>query len=337
MKLNFSQIKDVTLGAVRMEEMEDGVHFFRFTAEQEALYKERKESFYVKSFSTSGVQLRFRTNSGTLFLSADVSGGTTRSFFAIDVFADGKKVGVIKNFTEEQLCGDYVKAKFPLGNVSGTFDLGEEEKEVRICFPWSVIAVLKELSLDDGSFVLPVKPSKKMLCFGDSITHGYDAAYPSNKYITKLAWALDAEEHNKAIGGEIFFPALAAAKEDFEPDYITVAYGTNDWSHCTKEEFTKNCKDFYDHLCRNYPDAKVFAITPIWRKDMNQSKPFGDFMSVCETIRETAVEHDNVFVIEGHGFVPGDEALFSDLRLHPNDKGFAYYAENLIKRVKETL
>ena len=44
MKLNFSQIKDVTLGAVRMEEMEDGIHFLRFTAEQEALYKERKES-----------------------------------------------------------------------------------------------------------------------------------------------------------------------------------------------------------------------------------------------------------------------------------------------------
>ena len=26
-------------------------------------------------------------------------------------------------------------------------------------------------------------------------------------------------------------------QEDYEPEYILVAYGTNDWKHCTKEEF----------------------------------------------------------------------------------------------------
>ena len=70
---------------------------------------------------------------------------------------------------------------------------------------------------------------KRILCFGDSISQGYDALYPSNQYTPQLAKLLDAEEYNKAIGGEIFRPELALARDDFEPEYITVAYGTNDW------------------------------------------------------------------------------------------------------------
>ena len=56
----------------------------------------------------------------------------------------------------------------------------------------------------------------------------------------------DAEEYNKAIGGDVFFPSLAATREDFEPDYITVAYGTNDWSKCPREALEENCKNFYN-------------------------------------------------------------------------------------------
>lgn len=60
----------------------------------------------------------------------------------------------------------------------------------------------------------------------------------------RLADALGAEEVNKAIGGECFFPELAATKEDFQPEYITVAYGTNDWSRKLAEEFQTNCRAF---------------------------------------------------------------------------------------------
>ena len=74
MKLNLSQIKEVTLGASGIEEIDNGVHFFRFTKEQEELYRNRhlynKHSHdpYTKTFSTSGVQMRFRTDSKSLFL-----------------------------------------------------------------------------------------------------------------------------------------------------------------------------------------------------------------------------------------------------------------------------
>ena len=55
MNLNLSQIKEVPLGAVRIEEIENGIHFYRFNKEQELLYKNRNEDFYKKTFATSGI------------------------------------------------------------------------------------------------------------------------------------------------------------------------------------------------------------------------------------------------------------------------------------------
>jgi lysophospholipase L1-like esterase len=338
MKLNLSQVRDITTGAVRIEEIDNEFHFYRFTKCQEKLYLDRsndkKNDFYAKTFSLSGVQMRFRTNSQTLFLNVDTVKGSSRRYFSFEVFVNGKRIDTLKNFSESELSENYTNLEFSLGNFSKTFCLGEDEKEVCIYFPWSVKAILKEIGIDDGSFIKPVKPRKKILCFGDSITQGYDVLYPSNKYATKLANILDAEEYNKAIGGEVFFPELAKTREDFEPDYITVAYGTNDWNKCTKEELAHNCKAFLYNLSNNYPNAKIFVITPIWRKDMNESRPCGDFKDLGALIQKQAVGLGNVSVIWGFEFVPQEETLFADLRLHPNDKGFEYYVENLSKHIK---
>lgn len=176
-----------------------------------------------------------------------------------------------------------------------------------------------------------------MLVFGDSITHGYDALYPSNRYISRIANMLDAEEYNKAIGGEIYFPELAEENEPFEPDYILVSYGSNDWNRSTKEDLAQNCKEILCNLSNHYPKAKIFVITPIWRKDMNESRPFGDFRSVGEIVEKQVVEFKNASVIHGFEFVPQNVDLFADLRLHPNDKGFEYYFQNLSKHIKDIL
>ena len=334
MTLNLSQIRDVTLGASRVEETENGIHFYRFSKSQEKLYLNRGNSFYMKTFSTSGVQMRFRTDSASLFLSVDADRGSTRSYFSVEVYVNGKRIDAIKNFSEDKLVGDFTKWDFPLGRFSKRFDLGYGEKEVRVYFPWSVRMTLNELVLDDGSFVTPVKPSKHLLCFGDSISHGYDVLYPSNKYLTKLADLLDVEEHNKAIGGEVYFPELANTKEDFEPDYIIVEYGSNDWNRCTQEELTRNCRAFLCNVSNNYPNAEIFVTTPIWRKDMLEVRPFGDFMRVGEIIQEQAAGLKNISVICGFEFVPQDETLFSDLRLHPSDKGYEYFLESLLRGIK---
>jgi hypothetical protein len=243
-------------------------------------------------------------------------------------------VDSLNNFEGVEIPERYEGLDVPRGSFEKEFLLGEGEKQVDVYLPWSVVPVFHEIVLDDGATVVPTKPKHQLLCFGDSITQGYDALHPSNKYTTRLARFLDAEEINKGIGAEFFFPALVREKEALKPDYITVAYGTNDWGYRTKEKFSAECKAFFENLTRNYPHSKIFVITPIWRKDYEKETPFGAFSELDPLIRELVKEMD-VTVISGYDFLEHRKTLFADLCLHPNDEGFGQYAESLSAAIQK--
>lgn len=334
MKLNLSQIKDISLGAVRIEEDENGFNFYRFTKEQEETYKNLKDNFYAKTFATSGVKLRFKTNSKRLFFKVKITSAGVRGYFSFDVFVNGKRVDTIDNFSNMQLPNNYASLPYKYDEHSKEFNLGEGEKEVSIYFPWSVKATLKTIEFDDDSYITSVKPSKKIIFYGDSITQGVDALHPSCKYATLIADMLDAEEYNKAISGEIFFPELAALKDDINPDYVVISYGANDWYRSTQEEFSINCRSFFKNVISNYSNAKIFDITPIWNKLLYEERPFGDFRDVDKIIKNIAKDFPEITVFDGFDFVPHDVSYYGDLRLHPNDEGFRLYFENLAKQLK---
>lgn len=333
MKLTFEQIKSITTGAVCVEKEDDKIRFHRFTDQQEIVYGKGGKTFNVRCAASAGMRFRFKTNSQTLKLKFEILKGSGRLYYSFDVFVNGKAVGYLDNFSGVQLPRNYTGVELPLGNAEKEFALGKGDKEVCVYFPYSVCPLLEELSLEEGAYVIPVKPSKKLLAFGDSITQGYDALRASMRYTSLLADKLQAEEFNKGIGGEVFFPALAQTKDDISPDYITVAYGTNDWSKKTEEDFKVRCRAFYVALSNHYPQAKIFAITPIWRKDYQGERAFGPFELVEQDIRAAVADLPNVRVLSGFDFVPKDESYFSDLRLHPNDEGFAHYAENLYNEI----
>ena len=334
MKLDLETVSNITLGAVRVEKEEDGFHFYRFTHQQEDLYKDRSDDFYKKCFATSGIQLSFKTDSRSLFIKASVSKGSSRSYFAFDIFINGTMVDSLNNFDGVELPCDYTSVSLQMGQFEKKFSLGAGVKNVSVYLPWSAKTVIQQFALDDDSFIEPVKTKYKMLCFGDSITQGYDALFSSNKYTSRLAKFLNAEEHNKGIGGETFFPELAKAKEEFVPDYITVAYGTNDWNRCTQQQFTTNVKAFFENLTENYPNSKIFVITPIWRKDHEENRAFGEFKDVERILCSLVEEYENITIISGYDFVEHDAKFFADLQLHPNDEGFGQYFKSLVEKVE---
>lgn len=335
MKLDLSQIRAVAFGAEEITQEEDGFHFYRFNRQQQELYEQISPgNFYRKCFATSGIRLQFVTDSRCLKLAISAASPGGRKYFALDVFVNGTMIGSIDNLPDDMPL-NYSLVQLPLGDYSGEFDLGDGMKDVCVFLPWSVCTVIGSMELDDGSVIVPVKPRHKLLAFGDSITHGYDAKHPSNKYITRLAMALDAEECNKAIGGEEFYPPLAEAENGSAPDYIVVAYGTNDWSHSTRQRLTERCRAFYKTLSEKYPNAKIFALTPIWREDWQAEKPVGPFHDVEAIIRESVKDLSNVTVIRGFDHVPKDIGFFADLRLHPTDAGFDHYFNNLLAKLRQ--
>lgn len=340
MKLSLEQIKDITCGAVKVEEQDGVFRFYRFTEEQRETYRRVKPDcpdFHEKTLASAGVKFRFVTDSKRMILKTNIldKNVSSRSYYSFDVFKNGETIGTIDNFSDGELSENYTAVKFPLTSNSGEFDLGSGEKTVCIHFPFSVAPEILELSLDDGAFIKPVKPSKKMLCFGDSITHGYDSLHPSRMYTAKLAEALGAEEYNKGIGGDIFFPELAAVRDGFDPDYITVAYGTNDWSGCPRDATRNRIKCFFENLRETYPNAKIFAITPIWRAESVEERDYGEFALIGQDIKEICGDIGGITVIDGFNLVPHRPEYFGDLRLHPNDKGFGKYFENLYSEIKQ--
>ncbi len=335
MNLNFSQIKEITTGAARVEEEHGLVGLYRFTKEQEELYKTANADFHVKTFCTSGIKIQFKTDSKKLALDIVTERGSSRKYFSVDVLVDEKPVGYVDNFSGTDLPENYTTVELPLGEFSKEFELGDGVKTVCIHMPWSIKTMIKGIVIDENAFIEPVKWEKKLLAFGDSITHGYDALRPSRRYIARLSEKLGAEEFNKAIGGEKFFPELAKLKDSFVPDYITVAYGTNDWKHSDEATFKEKCRCFFENLRQSYPQSEIFAITPIWRKDMYETITGWDFAKIDTNIKDITKGIENVTVITGFDFVPQDENLYADQNLHPNDEGFEFYAENLYNKIKE--
>ena len=334
MRLTYEQIKEITCGAVSVEETEGGICFHRFTRQQRDMYQEKKTDFYNKSFATAGIKLSFRTDSSKLYLRALVKNMCTRTYCSFDVVVDGKLLGAMDNYTGLEIPKDYSQTPFPLGEMEQTFDLGPGKKQVVIHLPWNVYVLMQSLELDDGASVQAVKPEKKLLAFGDSITQGFDALRPSRRYISRLAEALNAEEINKAIGGECFCPELAALGEDIAPDYISVAYGTNDWSKNTAEMLRADSKAFFRELCSRYPNAKIYALTPIWRSNEGiLAETREPFHSVEEAIRNAAAGLEQVTVIRGYDLVPHSVDFFGDYGLHPRNEGFDHYFENIMKAI----
>ena len=330
MNLDLSQIMSVTTGAVRITQEADGIHFYRFTREQEEMFLPRNERHYKKTFSTAGIRMRFKTDSTKIGLKATVSHGSPRSFFAVDISVNGSFLDGIDNYTgvaPEENFGDLT---YPYGGIQMSWKLEAGEKEICIYLPWSVTFVLQELSLDDGASLIPVIPEKKALCFGDSITHGSDALRPRSRYVSRFCDYLGAAEHCKAICGEEFWPELGDTQEPFQPDYITVAYGTNDWSHSSFAELKEHCYGFYRNLQKSYPGSKLIAITPIWRADKDEKNREIPLSQVYDIICDAVKDNPNAVVIRGDDLVPHDPKCFGDLRLHPNDLGFEHYAKNLI-------
>ncbi len=335
MKLSTNKIREIATGAVRVLEEDGAIELLRFTEEESEFYKNRSKDFYVKSMASSGMRLCFKTDSKNLFICTELISGSTRKYFSFDVFVNGKCIGHIDNIEGVDIPPYFSEMDLPLGEYSKNFPLGEGEKEVTVYLPWSTRTVIREISVDDGSYVEAVRREKQLLAYGDSITQGYDALRPSNRYIARICDALGYEETNKAIGGEIFCAELSSFKNEV-PDLITVAYGTNDWNRTTVDKFVVQSRGFFENIRKNYPNTKILAITPIWRKDGTQERAFGEFSTVAEYIRE-AVDGLCIDVIYGYDLVPEDTSLFGDLRLHPRDEGFEYYADNLLKKIRDKI
>ena len=333
MKLTYSQIKEFALGAEFALETEMGLTLYRFNEEELEMYSERCTP---RLYSSSGIRIAFTTDAKELTLGIETDKGSSRTFFAVELFEDGERSGVLRNYEDGRSFAD-LRDNCSHGTFEQTFSLKEGTKIVELYLPWSAVTTVTNLELTDATFANPIERNAVLLMYGDSITQGYDAYLPSQSYSNRLADTLGMQVVNKAIGGEVFFPPLAECEPTLAPDLITVAYGTNDFSKSTWEDFQADSRAFFEALAERHPETPILAITPIWRADWESERAIPSFHAVEEHLRAVAEEIPNMSIVPGFRLVPQDTDLFSDRRLHPNDEGFAYYADNLARLIQPLL
>ena len=135
---------------------------------------------------------------------------------------------------------------------------------------------------------------------------------------------------NKAVGGDVFFPAILRERDAFDPDFVTVAYGTNDWRHKEPADVRDRATAFFRRLAELYPAARILAVTPLWRGEPASVSAFGeDVRCMDRLIRDACAGLPSVAVVSGYNLVPHRPEFFADGRLHPNDLGFGVLALNL--------
>ena len=307
MQLTLEEIKRIAHGALRVEQTAEGeIALYRFTEEQMALYERVNSGFYMKSFATSAIRLEMDTDTDTIDLHYHTRTASSRRFYYFDVFVDGV---MVKHFGHD----DIQEAVSALH-----LDLPAGTHRVCIYLPNLTAASIRSLELSDGATFTPVERSLKLLCYGDSITQGYDARFASQSYVNLLADKLGAEVVDQGIGGEIFRPELVTPL-NYQPDIVTVAYGTNDWSGQTRERTVPAANEFYAKLRALYPAAKIFAITPIWRADNHRITKVGSFPEGVQIVREAASAQQGVILVDGDKMIPHLREVCSDAYLHPND------------------
>ena len=330
MKLSFETVKSIVTGAVVIREDADGgITLRRFTEQQQSVYDPTSGNFR-STMDTASIALDFYTDSDFFRFTADGLREKGEDFVVFDLLVNGQLSETVR-FSHT---GEKAEARhIPYGPVGDTFFLPEGEKRITFYLPWGACARLLSVELSDGAFVRPHTCDRTWIAFGDSITHGAYADHPALTYVNQLSRMLNAQVYNFGIGGERFREKKVIKGSYPKCDFVTVAYGTNDYRHQTKEAFDTKMPSFLRQVAEEFPDVPVFVITPLWRnaendgKTWNMGRPLAEVRSL---IAAEAAKYPNFHVVDGPALVPHSHDFYGDkTNLHPNDAGFAHYAANL--------
>lgn len=322
MNIDSEKLRSFAVGAARVFDDAEGTHLNRFTARQKRAFDD-SPGLRFKTEATAGIRLEFTTDADRILMDYLIKPGSSRTFYRFDVFADG--IQILHH-------GRDTFADAPEQTL--VLNLDGRAHRIEIWFPCLACAVVRNLELQGASFAEPVERKCRLLAFGDSITQGYDAVFPSLTYLGILARSFDMEVFNKAVGGDIHRPALLDEPEPAVPDRIWVACGTNDWSHLDAVSLEERAEAFYRRLRDLYPDTPVAVLLPLWRADFRKSTRAGSFAGAAQTLRKCASIHPRSFCLDGISMIPHIPQIFSDGYLHPNDTGFQILARNLERSLR---
>lgn len=337
MKLELAQMKAITKGVMEVTE-ENGVFVFhRLNGAQMGIYQPNTGG-WRRSHALASVHLDFETDATMLSFTA-VNGwnSTAVRYFYFDLWVNGRML-YHDGFTYNENADGSTMMRF--GDWYTELALPVGTKRVRLYLPAICHVEMKDVELHGATFLRPVESKYRWLAFGDSITEAHSSGMPSMQYTEQVARAIDAEVFNQGTGGEQYMACKIVPGSYPAVDLITVAYGTNDFTHCpSREVFERELRGFYRALHEAFGDTPVLVLLPLWRRHETQGNAFalGTLQQVRDRIRAEAVKYPANRVVDCGGFIPPVYDFFADKGLHPNALGHTFYANGLLPEIRKIL
>jgi len=222
--------------------------------------------------------------------------------------------------------------RFSFANSEGTFEINGNEEDIEIYLGYQNMFAFKNIIID----ATPAeKPKNTILCYGDSITHGYHCQYSSEIFPAVLGRNFDAEVYNFGIGGIHSRREIIDNIENYDkPLFITYEYGTNDWNY---EKDTKDAiKSLFKDLNQIYPDVPVFVILPLPRRTQNVVKNYGTLMDFREWIHNEAIQFENYVILDYFNDFDVDIHFAPD-GIRPNNDGEHMLSTYILSDIKSAL
>ena len=308
--LTFEEMMEISVGSPNMKIENGALLFYKATDEQMEAYGAPGTGMRNNATGSTGVRLDFTTDSSTFAFKA-VSGGR------FEIYINGEFKEQIKNATTQ--------------TYSINLDTSKGENRITLFLPNGGVGGISMVQLDYNATCKRQEFDRKFLIIGDSITQAWPTTIDSNGYGHLISMHYNADSTVYGVGGGIFDAKILGSKATCDPDVITVAFGTNDWARSyNAATLGGNMRAFLNKLKELYPEAKIIGITPLWRKDLNQSKSL-TFDEARQLIADIYEEY-NIPCIDGDALVSHEDSQFAD-DVHPNDAGHKEYAENLIKEL----
>ena len=244
----------------------EGVNDVDVSESKATLYRFKKEyaldevsGYYLqkRAGATSGVKLRFKTNSPKIkaYFQENTSISDDLFWHTFDVFKNG----------EYQF--DSQGWEIEMENPS------QEMAEWSITFPTFSNAEFLKLEIINGFSLSIISKNKPVyVAIGNSITHGMGI----NTYSTRLTYpyiladSLGYELYNWGIGGsKIYDGVLSNFSTGLEPDLVSILWGYNDVHYSGSDAYLANnsfpqYETILTTLLNDYPNACVLAILPTY-------------------------------------------------------------------------
>ncbi len=288
---------------------------------------------------STGVEFRFVMKSDIVTLRMKVTGSTG----VYHVYR-----GSIQGYDTDNELPEFVTKEihdFVIKKSKNTDTLKRIATEFNQPFAPEVVRVI----LDRGTFELvdvigdiePPKseqlPSKTIMAYGSSITHGSNSLDRSHAWTAILAHNLKMDLRNLGHAGSCMMePEMA--------EYIASEGEKGNWDICTlelginalwmdEEMFTERVRNIVRQVAGRNPEKSVFVISPFYCfDDFNGVSKANDYRKIIEEIVRKA-SFENVKYINGLDLL-GDMSLISADEVHPNIYGVQQIAERLTEIMK---